>query len=275
MLPKDDIIKIANAYQKSGHSNIAEEEIRKYVQSAEFLEDILHFSRTAYIIIDCKQWKYLYCSANAAEVLGWETEEFMKGGPVFGLTRLVPEDLSIQSAVHPFMIDYLNTIPEKERRLYKFAFTSRLRQKNGNVINVLQNNFFLRSDRDGYPLLKLITFTDVSAYKTNHDVAFYITKLNGRRKNEIVLQRRFSGSSDIKISSRELTVVNAVASGLANSDIANKMGISVNTLKNHKRSIRRKLGCVNTSQMIALATLYGFVSGSDRRKMRSKVSQNS
>lgn len=275
MLSRNDIINtIANAYQRPGPSNIAEDEVRNYIQSAVFLEDILHFSRTAYLIVDCKRWEYLYCSANAAEVLGWKTEEFMKGGPVFGLTRLVPEDLNIQSAVHPFMVDYLNTIPEKERCLYKFSFTSRLRHKSGHVVNLLQNNFFLTYDCDGCPLLKLITFTDVSAYKKNHDVAFYITKSNGRTKNEIVLQRSFSGSPDIGISSRELTVISAIASGLTNTDIAHKMGISINTLKNHKKSIHRKLGCVNTSQMVALATLYGFVSGRDRGKMRSKISQN-
>jgi len=277
MLSKTDIINtIANAYRTPGTSIIAEDDIRKYIQSAVFMEDVLHFSRTAYLIVDCKGWQYLYCSANAAEILGWDIRDFMNGGPVFGLTRLVPEDLRIQSAVHPFMIDYLNSIPAKERSFYKFSFTSRLQHKGGRVVNLLQNNFFLTFDTNGYPVLKLITFTDISAYKKSDCVSFYITKWNGQRKNEVVLQRNFSGSPDIEITNREIAVMRAVACGSANADIASEMGISVNTLKNHKKNIHRKLGCANKSQMIALGALYGFISSIPRGiNTGGKVSQNS
>jgi DNA-binding CsgD family transcriptional regulator/PAS domain-containing protein len=275
MLSKDDIIStIATAYRKPYHGNIIREDIIRYIHSAEFLADILHFSRTAFLVIDCKRWQYLYCSANAMEVMGWEAEELMRGGPVFGLTRLVAEDLSIQSSVHPFMIDYLNTIPEDEKFRYKFSFTSRLRHKNGRVVHLLQNNFFLKSDTDGLPLVKLITFTDVSDYKTNTDVVFYITRSHGQERNEIILQKNFSGTLDSQITDREQTVINASAGGLPDVAIAANMGISINTLKNHKKSIRRKLGCANTSQMIVLARLYGFISSHDMRNVRRKISQD-
>lgn len=262
MAQKDDIIKaIGLAYQKPYSSEgISEQEAQQYITSIDFLEDILQFTRTAFLVLECKRWDYLYCSSNANEILGWEPAEFMKGGPVFGLTRLVPEDLNIQASIHPFMVDYLNKLPPEERPMHKFSFTSRITQKSGKELNLLQNNFFLKWDADGQPLLKMITFTDISAYKKSTDVVFYVTKIGIDGKNEIVLQRCFSRDVDVRLTSRELIVIEAAASGLSNLAIAREMGISLHTVKNHKKNILHKLGCSNTSQMISLATVYGLIS---------------
>lgn len=262
MAQKDDIIKaIGLAYQKPySNEGMCEQEVQQYIRSIDFLEDVLQFTRTAFLVIDCKRWDYVYCSSNANEVLGWEPDDFMKGGPVFGLTRLVPEDLSIQASIHPFMVDYLNNLPPEEKPMHKFSFTSRITRRSGEELNLLQNNFFLKWDADGQPLLKMITFTDISAYKKSTDVVFYVTKIGTNGKNEIVLQRCFSRKLDVGLTSRELILVDAAASGLSNVAIAREMGITLHTVKNHKKNILHKLGCSNTSQMIALATVYGLIS---------------
>jgi DNA-binding CsgD family transcriptional regulator/PAS domain-containing protein len=282
MPERDEIIKtIARAYQRPyADQLISQKEILDYIKSVHFLEDILQFSRTAFLVVECKRWEYLYCSGNAKDVMGWEADEFMQGGPQFGLTRLVPEDLEIQSAIHPFMIDYLNKVAEEDKPRYKFSFTSRLRKKNGQVVNLLQHNFFLKSDADNQARLKLITFTDVSAYKNNADIMFYITRSRPLAKNEVVLQKSFSRATDPVMSNpviteRELAILNAAALGLSNFSIAENMGISIHTVKNHKKNISRKLGCANSSQMITLATLYGLIVSQLDGDVRCKISQNS
>lgn len=262
MAQKDDIIRaIGLAYQKPYSSEgTCEQEVQQYIRSIDFLEDVLQLTRTAFLIIECKRWDYVYCSSNANQVLGWQPAEFMRGGPVFGLTRLVPEDLNIQGSIHPFMVDYLNKLPPEEKPMHKFSFTSRITHKSGKEVNLLQHNFFLKWDAHGQPLLKMITFTDISAYKKSTDVLFYVTKIGINGKNEIVLQRCFSRNLDVRLTNRELIVVDAAASGLSNFAIAREMGITLNTVKNHKKNILHKLGCSNTSQMIALATVYGLIS---------------
>lgn len=102
MREKDQIIRtIELAYHKPYADHfISKEEIQNYIRSFHFLQDILHFTSTAFFVIDCKAWQYLYCSTNVQEVLGGDAEEFIQGGPVFGLTRLVPEDLEVPASIH-------------------------------------------------------------------------------------------------------------------------------------------------------------------------------
>src|SRR5947207_2723473 len=59
---------IASAYGPGKSERISKEEINEYVKSIDFLEDILSFSRTAFIVVEFNPWSYLYCSNNTLEV---------------------------------------------------------------------------------------------------------------------------------------------------------------------------------------------------------------
>src|SRR6478735_4174449 len=159
------IDRISFAYRGAAPAVISEDEIKTYIQSAGFLEDALHFSKTAFLVVEFEKWSYLYASSNTHEVLGWQPELFLEGGPVFGLKRLHPDDLAVQGKIHPMMLDFFASLPEEQKKKYKFSFTSRLFHENGDEVMLLQNNFFMKWDDHGKPLIKLITFTDITPYK--------------------------------------------------------------------------------------------------------------
>jgi two-component system nitrate/nitrite response regulator NarL len=62
-----------------------------------------------------------------------------------------------------------------------------------------------------------------------------------------------------KLSPRESQVVALVANGHSNQEIADKLGIAHNTVKNHLRSILTKLGVRNRAQAAAYAVSRGLV----------------
>jgi len=250
---------IGQSYRTGTAAGISDEEVKQYVHSVEFLEDILRFSKTAFLVIEFKTWSYVYCSNNAQEVIGHSPEELMIGGPKFGLKRLHPKDLITQGEIHPAMVDFFMGLDSPEKNRHKFSFTSRVIHKDGRVVQLLQHNFFLKWDDHGNPLLKLITFTDITPYKTNNDVVFYVSRLLDDGSSELVSQKNFSGSKDIAMSNRELEVLQLLSKGHSAKQIAACLTMAESTVKNHRKSIIKKMGCRNSAQMVTLAGLYGFV----------------
>lgn len=62
------------------------------------------------------------------------------------------------------------------------------------------------------------------------------------------------------LTSREIEILNYVAQGLANKQIANKINISEQTIKNHLTSIMTKLNANARTQAVVIAAKKGFIS---------------
>jgi DNA-binding NarL/FixJ family response regulator len=62
-----------------------------------------------------------------------------------------------------------------------------------------------------------------------------------------------SGQRDARLSSREMEVVRCVSMGLRNKEVADKLGVSEATVKNHLTSIYSKLGVSDRLELILYA----------------------
>ncbi|MBA7475086.1 Transcriptional regulatory protein DegU [subsurface metagenome] len=58
---------------------------------------------------------------------------------------------------------------------------------------------------------------------------------------------------------RELEILSYVARGYVNKQVAHKLGISAQTIKNHMSSILRKLDANDRTQAVVLAIHYGWI----------------
>ncbi len=65
------------------------------------------------------------------------------------------------------------------------------------------------------------------------------------------------------LTERELFVLRLVASGASNQEIADKLSISVNTVKSHLKSILSKLQLENRTQAATYAMQHGLVTPHD------------
>lgn len=54
-----------------------------------------------------------------------------------------------------------------------------------------------------------------------------------------------------RLSTRERQVVRLMAEGATSADIADRLYLSVHTIKNHRKNILRKTGCRNSGQLIS------------------------
>jgi DNA-binding CsgD family transcriptional regulator len=246
-------------YTNDRYPHITSKEVETYVRSSDLLSDALQLDKTGIIIIDYKTWKYIYCSSNIEQLFGSPVNDLLESGPDLALQKIHQDDLRTQQTIHPMMIDYFRSVPDEYKNRYKFCFTYRYRRADGHNLMILQNNIFIKWDKLGNPIAKLILFTDISDYKKDDRVVFYISRINGEGISEVLLQRSFAGDQSVQMGTRELEIIDLIQRGNSSAEIAEHCELSELTVKNIRKVIMKKLGCRNQAHMVRLASLYGLI----------------
>lgn len=70
---------------------------------------------------------------------------------------------------------------------------------------------------------------------------------------------------DDGLTAREAEVLSLIAGGLSNSDVATRMGLSINSVKSYVRSSYRKIGVDSRSQAVLWALTHGLGPGHEHR----------
>jgi len=122
----------------------------------------------------------------------------------------------------------------------------------------------LRSGVSGYLLKKsaprdLITAIQL-AYKGE---SFLSPAISTKVINRFIRQNTASESesidSEISLTTREREVVQLIAEGLTNKEIAGNLGISIKTVKNHRSNLMEKLDLHNTAEITQFAIKNGII----------------
>ena len=66
-------------------------------------------------------------------------------------------------------------------------------------------------------------------------------------------------SSFVNVTQRELQVLGCLARGMRSPQVAEELGISVETVKTHLRLVRPKLGARNSTHAVAIAWRAGMI----------------
>ena len=82
------------------------------------------------------------------------------------------------------------------------------------------------------------------------DVASYIVNLVQERSREV---------EKLGLTARELEVIRLSREGLSAAEIADRLHVSVYTVKNHKQNIYLKMDVRSNSEMLSLANQLGIV----------------
>jgi len=76
---------------------------------------------------------------------------------------------------------------------------------------------------------------------------------------ELLRERKTEASISSPLTPRELEILSHIARGYINKQIADKLGISEQTIKNHMSSVLRKLDANDRTQAVVLAMHYGWI----------------
>jgi len=132
------------------------------------------------------------------------------------------------------------------------------------------------SERDGH-LYEAVKIGAAGYLLKNLDAADLFELLSGVTRGEPAMTRAVAGKflktvanrmvdegkGEQALSERELFVLRLVASGASNQQIADKLSISVNTVKTHLKNILEKLQLENRTQAATFALTHGLISPRD------------
>ena len=155
----------------------------------------------------------------------------------------------------PGRLQILKNIPAIEQPNYIFTYNLRLKNSKGEFVNLLQRNCFMKSDKNGSPLLSLGVVTNIEHYKKENPVIQLIEKINPETlAAETIFKKIYYLYEEDRIfSRREKEVLLWVTDGLTSREIADKLFISEGTVINHRKNMILKSGTKNVAELISFA----------------------
>jgi len=202
--------------------------------------DLLSDARVASFIYNFSQGNYYYFNDYFAHIMGVSREYIKQCGIRIMQERVHPDDfLKCLSITHQALKEF-DLMKEAERDSTQFRFFFRLQQKSGEYSWVMQSNRHVKWD-PSLPSLDLAYIIEL--FDQIHPMKVMGVLQTARRSIEIFPTGEVELLS--QLSQREMEILRLIAMGLSSKEISDKLIISANTVKSHRRNILQKLNVKN------------------------------
>lgn len=216
-----------------------------FIQCLKAMESLMDID--AYIV-DNKTQQVLYATKSFSNLLRRKIDRHCPVGIDF-LNRIVsPEELSRVSDAHYHVYDFFYQLPKNRRRNGYFTQNFKLNTTSKPTMYVSNRATVLDLTSDGSPRLTLCVMSYPSNEKSK---AAYIKMLDTHKVYEFLPStKQFIEIKTQKLTSKATKVLRLAGNGKNESEIADILGISINTVKYHKKRIFAQLGVNNTVEAI-------------------------
>jgi len=204
---------------------------------------------TYYFIFDCIDPKILSVSEDLPKVLGYQSEDFTIH---LFFNSIHPEDKDIFMRHEQEALNFCLKLPLGKQKNYKIVHDYRLKKKDGTYIRVLQQTVAYEIN-ESCVLKTIIQHTDISTIKTSGESELHFIDLVG---NDSVYKVQVSclntNLQHIQFTKREKDILKLLDKAWTSEKIAEKLFISVHTVRTHRKNLLKKIGCDNTIELLKL-----------------------
>lgn len=213
-----------------------------------------------YFILNFEDITMDYVQEGIRSVLGIEPSAFSMEK---GFEIMHAEDLATMNEKEALVFDFFfNKISSEDLFKYKSVYVMRMKHTNGTYRTLLhQASVFSVSD-DGKIQQTLCVHTDITYLNIpiNHTVSFISSKKQSYHYTKqsgiySLVDENFDQQDTISFKAiftkREKEIVELLAKGMKNDEIAKQLFLSPHTIQTHKKNILSKSGCKNTPELIA------------------------
>jgi len=180
------------------------------------------------------------------------------------LDQIHPDDVDFVAKAERKVIDVLiNTIGLKHQTKYKVSYCFRFKTADGSYQLFNHQGVTLTTDQDGRVAKNLNIHTNINHLTTenNHKVSFI-----GMFGEPSYLNMDVMGSQQTSIkltrplfTKRETEIIRLLSDGNTSMEIASKLFIAENTVKNHRKNLLQKANCKNVNQLITKCITEGLL----------------
>ncbi len=164
-----------------------------------------------------------------------------------------PEDKALLcEKIFPDILKFMEEVPANERSDYSLSFNHRYIHKDGTTSQFLQEGTLVISDNGNLPVLNLRVFTEIGDFKTDETMILSIFRFNAQQGYQKVWTREYSNNDTSQLSPREIEIIRLCLEGLSSKMIADRLNLSIHTVKNHKRNCMEKTFTHNITELIHL-----------------------
>jgi DNA-binding CsgD family transcriptional regulator len=163
-----------------------------------------------------------------------------------------PDDKTLLcDKIFPDILKYMKEIPSKELQDYRFSFNHRYIHKDGSISQFLQEGTLTKPDDESTPALNLNVFTEIGELKTDETMILTIFHYSVDQGYQKIHSKVYCETST-QLSQREIEIIKLCHNGLSSKMIADKLNLSIHTVKNHKRNCMEKTCTHNITELINL-----------------------
>lgn len=203
----------------------------------------------AYYILDYRNQKFETMN-NSEQIIGYSRDIFMVGGLSASLRNFHPDDFKIFcERLFPEILSFYASIPAREYYDYRITYNYRYRRKDGSYTHLQQHTVFTDFNQIHLPARNFSIITDITSCKKDTSLNLIITKIKAE-KEELVLNKKFQLEKVDLLTSREKEVLRLTIKGYTGKEIADKLFISLNTVRNHKSNMMEKTKTINMASLI-------------------------
>lgn len=151
--------------------------------------------------------------------------------------------------VYPDILRFSADIPAAQLEQFRLTFNHRYISKTG-AVSQFKHEGTLCADEDQKIVLNLKVFNEIGDLKTDDSIVLVISRYSSKTGYEKVFSKVYTDFLSSPLSQREIGIVKLCREGLSSKMIADRLKLSIHTVKNHKRNIMEKTMTHNITELI-------------------------
>jgi DNA-binding CsgD family transcriptional regulator len=186
-----------------------------------------------------------YVAANCQNIFGFGSEEFRKMTIPDFFARIHPDDVEgLQQC-----FEFINEAEPYDPITHRFVIQYRFKDNSGTYIHLRDEKLAIESTNGKY--IYFTMFKNIS-----HLEKFFHVKLDilQRSKGNILKVYTYNPrQDDHRVTPRQNEIIKLIVKGFSTQEIADRLHVSVNTIKNHKQVLFRKVKVKSSVELVSYA----------------------
>lgn len=216
-----------------------------FIQCLKAMENLMDIN--AYII-DFKNKRILYATKSCSEYFAKEVNERSFLGIQNLDNILSPGEIIRISLINSKVLDFCYSLPIERRLKCYYTVHYKIKNRNGNTMIVNHKESALSLTKDGILRLTLCVINYSTSDKIGN--AYFKMVDTGTVYEFIPTSQKFVEVKTQKLTSKASQIIKMASDGKTETEIATELGISINTVKYHKKQIFTRIGVRNTAEAI-------------------------
>lgn len=164
-----------------------------------------------------------------------------------------PEDRQLWCEMaFPDILRFIRNETISESSDYRVIFNHRYIRKDQSISQFMHEGALVVQDNEQIPFLNLKVFTEIADLKSDETMILNIFRYSAEAGYMKVFSKAYRAEHMSCLSDRELEVIRLCHEGMSSKMIAEKLNLSVHTVKNHKRNCMAKTNTHNITELIHL-----------------------